>query len=200
MKNFTNVKLKIFLLILISISLILQPVCIYFYITNKFSYLDILKHEYISIIFILSLAIIINEQIFMIIFYHMLKGKLIKNKYNIYNTAASFIILLFLLIYWSLFMVIKDYIYPYIFSITLIPLLSNMRQNYIISNGFILNGFTVIPIESIQWYKTKKVKRTRFLYIRYNGNRKYCFYDDPSMTGQLIEYFDTHNIPQRNQV
>lgn len=198
MENFTNVKVKTFLLISICISFILQPICIYFYITCKLASMDIIKHEFISFIFIISLAIIINEQIFKIIFYHMLKGKLIKNKYSNYNTVIGYIILFFLFSFWSLFFVIKDYIYPYSLSIIFLPFLSNMRQNYIISNGFLLNGFTVIPIESIQWYKIAIAKHTRLLYIKYNGNKKHSFYYDVYITEQLIQYFDTHHIPQKN--
>ena len=80
MKNMTNVKFRTFLTILIGINMIFLPFSIHLYLANQMSVFPILQSAVNGIFITLAISYLLNEQIFKIIFYHMLKGKRIQNE------------------------------------------------------------------------------------------------------------------------
>ena len=197
MKNVIYVKIKTFILIFALINMILQPVCIYFYLVNKTDPMTIIQHVIAGIFLTLSVSIIINEFIFRIIFYGMLKGKIITNSSNRFIFVVYSLSLMILFVYWFLFFIFKsnDFIYP--ISVMLMAVMIDVKNPFIISNGYLLCGFKIIPLDSIQWYKVSRKGRYLRLFIKYQGNKCFSTLNEANCIDELSRYFETHNILQK---
>lgn len=197
MKNIANVKIKTFLIIFLLINLILQPICFYFYITNKTDMLNIIQHILAGLYLSLSFSTIINEYIFKLIFYKMLKGKIITNLTNKVFFITYYLMLAVLFTYWLLFFVLEYHYYSYPMSTILLVSIIELRNTYMISNGYFFCGFRVIPLDEIQWFKITKSKNTLVLRIKYQGKRSFTTTNSSSCIKELSAYFETHQITRK---
>lgn len=197
MKNIANVKLKTFLMIFLLINLILQPISIYLYIVNVIDILSIIPHILAGIYLSFSFSIMINEFIFKIIFYGMLKGKLITNPSNKLFYIAYFIMLSIFYIYWFLFFILKNHDFTYPMSLIVLVSVIEIKYTYIISNGYLFCGFKVIPLDAVHWYKISKSRNSLTLRLKYQGNRSFSTVNSPKCIEELSKYFDTHSVVRR---
>ena len=197
MKNMTNVKLRTFLTILIGINMIFQPFSIYFYATSQMSALSIAQSAVGGFCITFIIAYLLNEQLFKLIFYHMLKGKRIQNdKHNVF--IITYLILMFVnFVLWFLSSLLTEYNYSSTIMIWMFLPIINMNQIYLISNGYFICGLRIIPLISIEWFKTTNVKRTGTLTIKYQGNRSFTTTNTHKCIDELSHYLETHHINQR---
>jgi len=197
MKNFIYVKIKTFLGIFLSINLIMQPFSISFYVINHTDASNVLQHTLVGLYLSFSLSFIINEYIFRTIFYKMLKGKLISNYKGSKMILLQSFMLVTLLFIWASFFAVQSHVVIYPLFIIILCFVNEANQTYIISNGFLFCGFTVIPLEAIHWYKISKKRRPTELSIRYSGHRIFKSTNSAQCLEQLTTYFATHNISEK---
>jgi hypothetical protein len=196
MNKISNIKLKTFLFLFTCILVLFIPFCIIYYIKSEMHSADIVIHIETGVILSFQISLILNEYIYKKIFYSLLKGRIIRSRsyknmhivYYIYTGLVFF--------FWILTFYVKTlYIIP-LSTLLFIYAIYYLNQYYLISDGYLIIGFHLIPIDEIKWYKRNR-KRRLYLTIRYLSNRSCSLMNDKETIKELIKYFEEHKIPEK---
>jgi hypothetical protein len=196
MNAIMNIKLKSLLTLVLGIQVMILPFCIYFYFVHKISPGSAFLHLLTGILLAFQAAVMINEYIFKRIFYTLLRGKIIKSRYDKKVLLPFFLYTVLIFIIWILFFIIHE---PGFIQLSYaLPLFAVFYSNqfYLISDGFLVTGLWVIPLDLIKWYTDASDNKAGKLVIHCRNNRTFSLKNDPYCISKVADYLEAQKAIQ----